>query len=300
MKTLRQTIYYPSRANTFRLYYLTDLHVGAKACDENLLRRDIAAIESDPRAYWIGGGDYIDAIARKGDKRYRESELASWLAGKDDVMGQQRDYLVDMLAPIAHKCLGLIDGNHEDAAIRYYDRNIYGEIVTKIADIAGRPPPSLALGTQGFVIINWRRGTPDDWGGTWSMVVYCHHGYGGGRLPGAHALALGRILGDYECDLAMTGHRHIEQVLSKARVCPSGYGAKKKISYAAFVASYLDTFIKPSSDTMPLDTYPERKGLPASKLGTFPIVIKPSDRRISLHVNGCLLAFPAAQEAKVA
>ena len=62
MKTLRHNIDYVGRNSVFRLVYLTDLHVGARACDEKLLRRDILAIERDPNTYWIGGGDYIDAI----------------------------------------------------------------------------------------------------------------------------------------------------------------------------------------------------------------------------------------------
>ena len=124
MRTLRKTIYYPSRSTTIRLYNLTDVHCGARACDEKLFRQKIDEIAADPHAYWVGGGDYVDAICRAGDKRYHELTIAPWLYGKNDVMGRQRDRFVEMVAPIANKCLAMASGNHEFAAEKWYDRDL--------------------------------------------------------------------------------------------------------------------------------------------------------------------------------
>jgi len=143
VKTLHHTVYTESRSETYRLYYLTDMHVGARACDEALLQAYIQRIAADEHALWIGGGDYLDAITRRGDKRYVEDVLAPWLWGRPDVMGAQRDYWIEMMRPIAGKCIGLVRGNHERAAERYYDRDIYGELVAAIAGAqdrdAGKP-----------------------------------------------------------------------------------------------------------------------------------------------------------------
>lgn len=291
MRTLRKTITYEGRATTIRLYHLTDLHLGAAACDETLLRRYVAAIEADPLAYWIGGGDYIDAIARKGDKRYQESTMSKWLRGQDDVLGLQRDYVVDLLAPIAGKCLGLVNGNHEHAALRFYDRNIYWEIVTGLARAAERDPAELGLGIQGFIVLKFRRrySQPDasgrDFGGTRTITIYTHHGYGGGRLPGGHALALGRILGDYECDLALLGHRHVTQMVTKTIVKPGVKTARTVDRYGLFCGTFLGAYVEPSSDGRPIDTYPEHMGLPPSLLGTPTITIKPDEARVSVALN---------------
>lgn len=282
MRTLDHNIYYGSRSDTCRLYDLTDLHIGARACAEDLLQADVDTIAADPSAYWIGGGDFLDCIARKGDRRYNESTLAKWLRGKDDVIGMQRDRVVEILAPIAKKCVGLICGNHERAALDYTDRDIYWEIVTLLSKAANVEPQSLALGVQGFVNLHFRRGTPDSYGGGWKMTVYAHHGYGGGRMPGGHALTLGRALGDYDADLFFFGHRHVRQFVDKIIVAPH---FKQRLKIALYVSSYLNCYVKPSSEDKLTDTYAEQYGLPPQHLGTVPVVVKPDVRRMDVILS---------------
>lgn len=281
MRTLDHTLYYPHRGHVFTLYYLTDMHIGALACAEKLLKSDIEQIAADPNAYWIGGGDYVDAICQVGDKRYKPSTLSRWLLGEDDPMDAQARYAVDMLKPIAGKCLGLVKGNHEWGAETFYARNLYWDIVRGIADAAGKAPESLALGIQGFIRIRFRRGTPEKYGGSWVFTIYAHHGFGGGRLPGGHALTIGRVLGDYFCDLAMMGHRHTEVIVPKTVTSPtSGGGVEYHKRVGMFVPSYLNSYIIPSSDKKPFDTYAEKVGLPPTPLGTIPVYIQPDARRI--------------------
>lgn len=275
MRTLKKAIQYQSRSELFTLWYITDTHIGAGACDERLMRRDIEAIKNDPHARWIHGGDMIDCIARKGDFRYQESTLAKWLRGKDDVIGYQRDYFLDLFAPIADKCLAMVEGNHERAALKWYDRNIYWELVAGLAAHAKCDPANLALGVQGFVCLNFQRLIPDNkYSGT-SLTLYCHHGYGGGRLPGGDALTLKRVLDDFECDIALLGHRHTGHILSKTMTAAHAPQAKIVRRYAAFVPSYLNAWVEPGKDGRLVDTYNEHIGLPPRSLGATPIVIKP-------------------------
>jgi hypothetical protein len=205
LRTLSHTLYYTSRAELFTLWDLTDIHLGNAACDEALLDADIEAILADPRAYWIGGGDYIDAIPRKGDRRYSETSLARWLYGEVDVVGLQIDCLVRKLAPIASKCLGLRSGNHESKVLDDYDRDAYREIVRGVATAAHKEMRDLALGIEGFVCLRFRRGTPEHYGGSTTLVVYCHHGAGGGRKRGGDALRMEEILLGYRCDVVFMG-----------------------------------------------------------------------------------------------
>jgi hypothetical protein len=288
LRTFYRNLISESRSQTWRLYYLTDLHIGARACDEGLLRKQIQQIADDPFARWIGGGDYIDCIARKGDKRYRESTLAPWLWGRDDAIGTQRDYMVAMLEPIIDKCLGLGCGNHEFAARNYIDRDIYGEIVAWLAQKQGVDPWELKLGVQGFVCIRFKRAYSNgDMGGTQTFRVYCHHGYGGGRLPGGDALALARVLGDYECDLALMGHRHKQQILPKQIVAPSathGGVARMQTRMALFCGHWLNEYIIPAKDGA-LDTYAEEIGLPPAPTGTPEITIKPDERTMTARLQ---------------
>lgn len=282
MRTLNHHIYYPSRSSVIDLYYLTDMHIGARACDERLLQADITAIENNPNAYWIGGGDYIDCIARKKDKRYNESTLAKWLRGKDDTIGQQRDKLIEYLSPIANKCLGMVCGNHERAALDYADRDIFWEIVTMLAQRKNVEPQKLALGVQGFVSIKFRRGIEGDIHDTWSMDVFCQHGYGGGRLAGGHALTLGRVLNDYVFNIAFLGHRHTRQYVDKTVVASNW---RSRFRMAMFVPSYLAAYIKPSSEDRLVDTYNEQIGLPPQHLGTVPVCIKPNKQHFEARLS---------------
>lgn len=285
MQTRTHVVYYPSRKTIFRLYYLTDLHIGAKACDERQLKRDIETIKNDPYALWIGGGDYVDGICQAGDRRYRPSILARWALGHDDVMKVERKHTVGLLSPIAKKCVGLLKGNHEWAAEKFYARDLYWEIVLGVAEAAEKPPEELAMGVEGFVRLLFRRGTPESYGGSWMMTIYCHHGFGGGRLPGGHALALGRVLGDYQCDLALMGHRHTEIALPKTVTGPRGRSAHIQKRIAAFVPGYLNAYIKPSSDNQPLDSYSAEIGLPPVPIGTREVKIRPSTGRYGITIQ---------------
>lgn len=292
MRTLNRTVYYPSRGDTFRLMHLTDLHIGAKACDEKLLEKHVRMIEDDPNMYWIGGGDYIDAICQVGDKRYQPESIAPWAFGYTDIMGVQIEYLLDnYLMRIAHKCWGLGVGNHEYNADKHYGRQVYWDIVKPIAQKAGVAPETLAFGVQGFVVPTFRRGTAESNGNSWKMVIYVHHGFGGGRLPGGHALTLGRILGDYFCDLALLGHRHVFQVVSKYQTVPGDRTARTRESIGVFMPSYLGQYLEPMPNGKPVDTYPELLALPATPLGAFPIVIRPSERKITLEYSSGVIGM---------
>lgn len=281
MKTIRHSLEYSSALDTFRLYHLTDWHVGARAFNEKLFRQHVKAIADDPTAYWIGGGDYIDAVTQVNDKRYKPETLAAWVLGHTDLMAAQADYAVDLIKPIAHRCLGLVEGNHEWTARNHYARDIYAYIVKEIAHEAGKTAGDLALGAGGFVVLSFTRVSGKTKANQWRFRIFAHHGYGGGRLPGGHALTLGRALGDYEADLILMGHRHVLSVVPKVIQRYNGPFTR----YAAFVPSYLNSTIEPNADGMPVDTYPELMGLPATPIGTFPIEVMPFERRVELRVG---------------
>lgn len=277
MQIAHHNIAYRSRADTFKLWHITDPHIGAAACHEDRLSADIRRIADDPKAYWIGGGDYIDAICHVGDKRYDPAALAPWALGESDVMGAQIDRTVEMFKPIAHKCLGLISGNHESAALKYYSRNVYWEIVKGLARQIKKRPEDLALGVQGFVVLHFRRYSKNSSGNGWPLTIYAHHGYGGGRMPGGHALTLGRVLANYECDIALLGHRHVEMHVIHPVVMVRGGTIHTQHRMAIFTASYLGNKIERASGA-PVDSYAEQFGLPPLKIGASPLLIDPDAR----------------------
>lgn len=131
MKTINHILEYESRSQFYKLFHITDTHIGAAATDEALLKRDIKRIYDDPNACWGHGGDILDCISRT-DKRYRENSIAPWLHGLNDIVQHQLEYALDLFRPIAHKCLYIVSGNHESHMLKQ-DRDVYRIFVREMA-----------------------------------------------------------------------------------------------------------------------------------------------------------------------
>jgi len=61
------------------------------------------------------------------------------------------------------------------------------------------------LGFDGFIRVLFRVSGKTEL----TTTIYVHHGYGGGRLAGGHALTLQRAFLWNQADVALMGHRHI-------------------------------------------------------------------------------------------
>lgn len=289
MNLISKRIDYHSRADEFRLYHLSDLHVGARACDEKLLRRHVQTITDDPKAIVTLGGDLIDAINRKGDKRHLESTLAPWLWGKDDVLQAQLDYLRDeFLKPaLCRKVVAVLSGNHEGSPDQFQGAGLYRQIVKHVAQAQDVPPASLALGYRGFLALHFRRvASTGKTGSGWQMNLFLTHGHGGGKLAGGHALELERMLGRFEADVILMGHRHTEAYvpLIASRVVGNRIVQTKRIGL--LVAGYLGGGGELGKGELPPTTYDELKGYYPTTRGCTPILIDPDERSYAPLFSG--------------
>lgn len=222
MHAIVQTITAPGRDSPpVTLWPLGDTHVGAAACDEKALARDVARIAADPWSRWIGMGDYLDAITLH-DPRWDTAELAAWITARDlrDIVTAQRDRFLELTRPIWGQCLALAAGNHEGAICRHHERDVYREIVGAIQPATADPSVSIALEYEGYLRVRFARQTNTVRRGGPPFVpldAYVHHGYGGGRLMGAKALNLGREAGWNDVDLIILGHTHAPLALPSWR-----------------------------------------------------------------------------------
>jgi predicted phosphodiesterase len=281
MNLITERVPYYSRSDEFRWWHLTDLHVGARGCDERLLKRHIKLILDDPFAIVTLGGDLIDAINRKGDKRHLESTLAPWLWGKDDVLQAQLDYLRDefLTAELCKKVIAVVSGNHEGAPDQFQGAGLYRQIVKHVAQHKDVPGPSIALGYRGFVNLSFRRFASTGNGGSgWNMHLFITHGYGGGKLAGGHALELERMLGRYEADVVVMGHRHTEAYvpLVSSRILGNRIVQTKRIGL--LMAGYLGGGAEQLPGEMPLMSYDALHGYYPTTRGCTPILIDPNER----------------------
>ena len=212
MRVIQRSFDDDSRGAGYRIIPLGDIHIGAAACDEGRLKKVIQTIKEDDSCWWIGMGDYADYI-NMSDPRFSVATLAPWIGTKDlgDLAKAQTERFLDLIRPIAHKCLALMEGNHETAIQRHYERSIFSDIVTGIKEAGGFPPDhQLGIGYYGWLILKFRRGHHDgDYKhSTRQIVLNLHHGFGGGRLSGGKALNMERWLWTHDCDIAFFGHTH--------------------------------------------------------------------------------------------
>ena len=247
------------------------MHIGSQACDESLFRQVVKRIEGDPNCYWIGMGDYCDFI-NLSDKRFDPAVLARWLKMSDlsDLTRAQRDRFLDIVRPIAPKCLALLEGNHERTITRHYERAIYGEIVTAIKEMAGMPPDApLGLGFYGWLVLSFYH-TEKRASGR-NVIFNLHHGFVGGKLAGAKALNMQRWLWSHECDVAIFGHSHNQAVQVEAvEYIDTRYNLRNRRRYGC----YAGTFLKSVDEG--ISTYSEVKGyFPLPVGGHIEIVLQP-------------------------
>jgi len=242
-----------------------------------LLQTAIATIKKDPYARFILLGDMIDAITRKNDRRHFEQNYAEWLWGKDDIIQLQVDRVIDYFKPIAKKCIGIICGNHEKAVLRHADQDAYGRIVRALAQAGNQHQNDLQFGTSGSLTLLFKRG--DEHAShlpTTSLTIYCHHGYGGGKLKGGKALNLERELLQHQSDLVLMGHVHDFLLTTKTIIRPDG---TQQHMFGCFIPSFYQSHL------LDQESYAEEAGYFPSIHGTFPITFHPDKKRIIFHIS---------------
>lgn len=257
-RAIRHTISVPGRGSVVRVYALADIHLGSALCDEALLQETVRQIARDPLAYWVGLGDMCEWINRR-DPRHRESRLAEWLWGKDDLAAAQRARLLEVLAPIRGKCLALVKGNHEDAILQHAETDVYYSVVEAMR-VEGQ---ELALGASGFVTLTIQRQSFRD---CRDVRFFLHHGYVGGRLAGAKALELERLPGRYDADVILLGHSHVKQALT---VVTHAVNAAGEVVERRRVCAVCGTFLRTHGEP---EGYAELRGYPPTDVG--PVVIE--------------------------
>jgi len=219
----------------------------------------------------LGNCDWINTS----DPRYNVSTLADWLVTKRalaDLAKAQRDRFLEYVEPIAHKCIGLLAGNHETAIQRHYERGIYNEIVSGVKALGGfaadRP---LTLGYHGWLQLAFYHAT-DRKGGSHVLNVNLHHGFVGGRLGGAKTLNMQRWLWTHPmADLVLMGHSHNIDVNVAATYGIDRYGHHTE--HVAKVA-YTGAYLRSVNDQGP-DTYAEVAGYLPAAVGGIQVLLHP-------------------------
>lgn len=227
MITLYKTIDVPDSDTPIYIRNVTDIHAGCRFTDYSKLKKDIQAIKDNDNYYWVGGGDYGEFIDYK-DRRFKASEVAEFMHGKDDLIATQLGFLGDILHPVNDKCLALVEGNHEVNASKYLGRDISDELSSSFG------LNDSFLGWRGFVVLRFKV-----YGKIrFSLTIFLCHGIGSGRTIGGHAGYLHRYFSNYDADIILAGHRHQRVDIENVRIVHRGSGIEKRIQYAALCGAY--------------------------------------------------------------
>lgn len=206
MKIIERVIQCNKRSDICNLYPLGDVHLGSRNCAEKPLRAHVRRIADDPQAVWFGGGDVLDCIKPQDAKRFDVKTMPDWIMEGDadttrdnlsDILTQQLKRLTGILKPIAHKCIGLMEGNHEAAIRRHYNQDIHGALCNKL--------DAQDLTSYCWIRLKFKRSNK----AAKNIDVVAQHGCGGGRSDGAESLHLGRMIKKWEmADIVFRGHSH--------------------------------------------------------------------------------------------
>ena len=207
-----------SRSDEFRIVPLGDLHIGNKAPDgyEKELRRLVKEIAEDHSAYTILMGDMAEYIGVK-DKRFDPRSISKWIGVADlaDIADVQSERVIDILMPVIEKdkIIAVADGNHEASMLKHQERDVSYDLAREIKRRGSKG--NVRLGMAGWIVLKFHR-DKDKRGSTKVVNMFVHHGFVGGRLAGAKALNMQRLLWNHQADLVLMGHDHTTRVQTEA------------------------------------------------------------------------------------
>lgn len=193
MQVHQTFINYRSQSDTFRFYFIGDVHLGSAMCDESELHETIERVEQDKFARVFLLGDICDYVAKK-DWRFKEEGIADWV-DTSNIGNSQRRKAVEVFSPIKRKILGAIQGNHELVIEDEFNQAVHSDMCHALG--------ITNLGYMALVRVVFQRHNHME-----SVRVLLHHGFGGGRSAGADMARFDELKRDYEADWYVMGHTH--------------------------------------------------------------------------------------------
>lgn len=159
-------------------FLLSDLHLGAASCDEEMIKYDLSeAVKRKDRILILG--DVMDMITTRDKKRYDPASMASWLDGRSDIINAQIERAIDLLHPASKA--GLIDmiasGNHETKIEKYNNIDPISILIESLEPSKKESNRINYGGYTGFVNYSFSR---DSLNSSKKFRIFYWHGTGGG------------------------------------------------------------------------------------------------------------------------
>jgi len=279
-------ILHHSVVDAFLLWNLADLHLHSTNCATKELARDIKRIADDPFSFWLGGGDFAEYIGYDDGKRFDPDCVSDKLTIADlGRLGKKSVEVVrDVFAPIKHKCLGLLLGNHEKLYQRKHQQEDLHAWLCAELEVPN-------LGYSCLFDVCFSRGGAkvprlSDKPGAQATTtrktyrIFAHHGAGYAQTPGGKLNRLIQFMRVFEADIYFIGHVHDKtgrrEVLLGADVPCTHLTQKEKIGVIS--GSYLMTYRQGTT------SYGEQRGYTPTVLGAAWVRIEPHKGRLAAEV----------------
>lgn len=98
--------------DAIRIYPIGDTHIGSGHLNSKILEHWLDVVAEDPSGYVVIVGDMIENGLKNSKTNSYEAKMRPW---------EQKVALKEFLAPISHKILGAVTGNHEYRSINEVD-----------------------------------------------------------------------------------------------------------------------------------------------------------------------------------
>lgn len=240
---------YEISSDTLTFVNFADLHFGNRNCDKRMINNVIRFIAKH-KCYWLGGGDYADAIIPQ-DWRFD----ARTIDKEFDTPRAQYKEIERLFRPIAYRCLGLLDGNHDIMHWKKHSHNYVEELCERL-DV-----PYLTI--DAYLRIYFKKFDAN-------FNIYAHHGWTGARTSGGRINRIYDLFNIYPMlDLYVMNHIHaLGQVEKKTSLFVDNNGnIRDKISYFLFGGSFLRGYVKNQISYVEEKTYiPTTLGSPVFKI----------------------------------
>lgn len=217
-----------------RIFPLADVHKGHRSCDKESFLQDVEYIKNNKNVYAIAMGDLIENASKL--------SIASGVYEQNEMPNEQIGSIVKILAPIAHKILFSIQGNHEERVYRHLGIDI-GRLIAEKLDIPYFDEPV-------YVDLLWR---------DYRWTMFAQHGSSGAQTKGGKMNAASRPVNwtDFT-NFYVYAHVHDKTLNEVPRIVrdPVNFRLLEKKQYVIVCSAYLKHF----------GTYGARKGYgPTSK-----------------------------------
>ncbi len=268
----KKIVYGGDVGNRFRLYFLGDVHLGAKMVDKQALGRDLRQIADDPeRNLVMLMGDMGDYIERH-DKRF-ESDLVDWDIIPPDNLDALPELVIKKLIqtfePIKDQIIGLHSGNHGQKDKTTHKTLRYDQRVAE----------GLGVAYLGYSAITSLKFEHSSGGAKRTVNIHSHHGYQGSRRSGGLINTL-ELEGAYypTCDIIVRGHSHQLFGHRFSSIVPDQ--RNKTVRYRDRIVGHTGSYLRTLGRE---ETYSERAGFRPSPVGCLKVWIVLNDESYELY-----------------